>query len=400
MKTIIKYPISLLTVLFTACVGHAGQVDDFYSFKKTEPLPQPSAGIAAVAGLDNKIYTIGGYGYFMKALPIASNLIRIYDTSSHRWSVSPIQLSKPRMYLAAITTTDGKIIIAGGISQENEGLDSVEIFDPTIVPTDKVGNTCKILGKMSSPRRSAVLNLLNDGRILVTGNTKQADIIEPDGKGSYNIRPTKGKQNVSRDEHAAVTLADGRVLLVGGRHKTMEIFDPKTESFTLVKAKFEAAYDDQSVALLSTGKVLIVGGQNGATASCTNQTWLYDQEKDLLTAGQKLMPIAEDKSCVGISDMQIVDFYNDPARKGNIFLLCGGEDDNGKSDAIISSAWLYLALTNEFLEVGPMNQPHDDFKAVSFATSEKLQALIIDGHTTNDKITGCVEIFSCQAGIK
>ncbi|MBN2064769.1 MAG: hypothetical protein JW745_08195 [Sedimentisphaerales bacterium] len=390
-----------LTLLSLSMPVLAQVTDDFCSFGITAALPQPAAGIAAVRHAEN-IYAIGGYGYFMNAVPIASNLIRIYNTQTNSWSVSSYKLNTPRMYLAALGRPDGKIIIAGGISQEYQGINTVELFDPAAVSTDQAGsNLCQILGNMSCARKNPVLNLLKDGRILITGNTREADIIEQDKSGKFIIRPVKNKMNHARHEHAAVRLADGRVLLITGRQKSMEIFDPHLETFTLTKTVFDNYYDDQATALLHNGKVLIVGGQNTRSSGCTNQTWLYDPEKDKLTPNHTLVPFSNDGVCQGMSDVQVVDLYGGvPEISGRVFLLCGGEDDNGKKDAILRSAWLYLTHTNEFLEVGPMNQPHDDFKAVAFSDNTQLRALIIDGHSANDKITGCVEIFKCQSGIQ
>ncbi len=391
---------STLTLLSFSASLFAQATDDFCSFSTTASLPQPAAGIAAVGHADN-IYVIGGYGYFMDAVPIASNLIRIYNTKTNSWSVSSCKLNTPRMYLAAIGRPDGKIFIAGGISQEYQGINSVEIFDPSADPVGQAGDLCLLLGNMSCQRKNPVLTPLKDGRILITGNSRDADIIEQNKDGKYIIRPVKNKLNQARHEHAAVRLADGRVLIITGRQKSMEIFDPHLETFTLTKAMFDNYYDDQATALLHNGKVLIVGGQNTRSSGCTNQTWLYDPDKDKLTSNHTLMPFSNDGICKGMSDVQMVDLYGDlPEIAGRVFLLCGGEDDNGKTDIILRSAWLYLTHTNEFLEVGPMNQPHDDFKAVAFSDNTQLRALIIDGHSANDRITGCVEIFKCQSGIQ
>lgn len=114
-----------------------------------------------------------------------------------------------------------------------------------------------------------------DGRVLIAGGyseedgiTASAEIYDPKGASFREIAPMR----LPRANHAAALLADGRVLIAGGNShlrgtdlilRSAEIFDPSTERF-VVTAAMESAREDFSATLLSTGDVLVVGGWSGA----------------------------------------------------------------------------------------------------------------------------------------
>src|SRR6266513_4844378 len=83
-----------------------------------------------------------------------------------------------------------------------------------------------------------------------------------------------GPLAVPRTGHAATVLADGRVLITGGRDgagtivATAEIFDPATETSTAVGALVTARVS-HTATLLPNGRVLIAGGTS-ATGSLSS----------------------------------------------------------------------------------------------------------------------------------
>src|SRR6478672_1964095 len=79
---------------------------------------------------------------------------------------------------------------------------------------------------------------------------------------------------VPRTGHAATPLADGRVLITGGRDgagaivATAEVFDPENQTSTAVGV-LTIARIDHTATRLANGQVLIAGG-TGATGALTS----------------------------------------------------------------------------------------------------------------------------------
>lgn len=102
---------------------------------------------------------------------------------------------------------------------------------------------------------------LADGRVLITGGRDGADdkpvnaafILDT---RSLTIQPTKA-MSTQRAYHTATTLADGRVLIVGDG--SAELFDPHLQSFSPIVAP-TLSHRAQAAALLGDGTVLIAGG--------------------------------------------------------------------------------------------------------------------------------------------
>src|SRR5438128_74690 len=75
--------------------------------------------------------------------------------------------------------------------------------------------------------------------------------------------------NLGRNQHAAVALPDGRVVLLGGYHRedgpqqSVEIYDPKTNTFSPAGQMTEARASFQAT-LLPDGRILATGGIGGA----------------------------------------------------------------------------------------------------------------------------------------
>lgn len=138
-------------------------------------------------------------------------------------------------------------------------------------------------GDLNVARASPMVVKLADGRVLVaggktTGNvvTKTAEIYDP---ASGTFTPTAGPMAVERYLGTAVLLPSRKVLLVGGNEgsaslTTAELFDPATGTFTNVSSTMSGDRVWPLVTLLDSGKVLVSHG------CCTGATTadLYDPD--------------------------------------------------------------------------------------------------------------------------
>jgi hypothetical protein len=179
-------------------------------------------------------------------------------------------LITPRQFHTATLLSNGKVLLAGGISAYSAaapGLSSAELYDPST-------GTFSATGQMTVPRVSHTATLLPDGRVLIAGGyagiaggfagaSATAELYDPDS-GTFTAT---GHMSVPRFWHSATLLNNGKVLIAGGAPfpllSSAELYDPATGSFTTT-GSMTTPRDQQTAVLLPDGSVLIVPGGDGA----------------------------------------------------------------------------------------------------------------------------------------
>jgi len=132
-------------------------------------------------------------------------------------------------------------------------------------------------------RYMAAAATLADGRILVTGGYDQpwTDEITPSPLNSamlYDPRngtwTTAAPMMTPRARHAAVTLPDGRVAVIGGMGlsatASVEIYDARTNQWRSAPSLAQPRYDHSAV--LDGGNIYVLGG---SAASMLSSVELY-----------------------------------------------------------------------------------------------------------------------------
>ena len=169
-----------------------------------------------------------------------------------------------------------------------------------------------------TPDAGQTATLLADGRVLlIGGETKDgpsaAALIRDLQTGDTVPLPLAMSQ--ARAWHSATMLPDGRVLVLGGVGKdgailrSAEIFDPETQSFTLLTVPEIAAQAYHTATLLTDGQVLIAGR--------TGETLLWDfKTKNFRTLPAKPRASRQKHRATLLYD-------------GNV-LLEGGDGENGE----------------------------------------------------------------------
>jgi hypothetical protein len=178
---------------------------------------------------------------------------------------------------------NGKVLIAGGASTTGASLPgatngSAEIYDP-----DALGGTGMFMAvsdPMGSPRMWHTATKLQDGRVLIAGGRSQqggpmgtvvtdtADIYDP---STGQFTPTVGTMTVPRERHTATLLPNGSVLIVGGDnddpnvHSSAEIFNPLNNMFWPL-ASMSLPRNYHSATLLGDGSLVLIAGGNGPLA--------------------------------------------------------------------------------------------------------------------------------------
>jgi N-acetylneuraminic acid mutarotase len=139
-------------------------------------------------------------------------------------------------------------------------------------------------GNMSVARSQHSATLLANGKVLVVGGRGERGILDSAELYDFDTGTwaPAGRMSIPRDMPVATLLADGRVLVTGGvtdptppdfgRSATAELFDPATGTWSRT-GNMLTVRDAHAAVRLQDGKVLVAGGwDNGPLASAE----LYD----------------------------------------------------------------------------------------------------------------------------
>ena len=138
----------------------------------------------------------------------------IYTPATNTWAATGA-MSSGRNGHTGTVLADGRILITGGsgLRQNAEGRTrSAEIYDPAT-------GTFTVTDSMAFRRQFHTATLLADGRVLIVGGLDEnnlplttAELYDP-ATGRFT---TTGSSGTGRSSHAAIRLPDGRVLITGG----------------------------------------------------------------------------------------------------------------------------------------------------------------------------------------
>jgi WD40 repeat protein len=239
------------------------------TWQATGPLVEKRQGIWSLAVLKSgKVLLAGEHDTLSGA--------ELYDPETGKWSTTG-RLETGRGGHTTTLLPNGKVLIAGGIDYSADGtpiFTSAELYD-----ADK--GTWNSAASMAVPRFKHAAVLLASGEVLVVGGTST----EPSNDRAlasaeiYNSVAgtwrTVGSMATGRELVKAVSLPNGKVLAVGGsvgrfgKYKALasaEIFDPKTERWSPTAALAEAR-TQFTMTLLGDGRVLVAGGARPYTSA-------------------------------------------------------------------------------------------------------------------------------------
>jgi len=183
--------------------------------------------------------------------------------------------SRPLGFAAAVMGI-GLVIVVGAAALGRWSQGQTAANPSGAAPSARVGATrASFTGSMKEARRDASATLLKDGRVLIVGGIqsgdpgeggggvlmKSAELYDP-ATGTFTLT---GSMTVARYSASLTTLADGRVLVVGGNgvhtNASAELYDPATGQFTPTTSTTspQESGTEISSTLLRDGRVLITG---------------------------------------------------------------------------------------------------------------------------------------------
>jgi len=209
------------------------------------------------------------------------NTIELYDVRTGTARPFSATLKVPRRGHTATLLADGRVLVIGGTWQKR-----TEIIDVTaetvtwgpVVGTPREDHRTTRLVDGPSPA-GVPIHRDAGGRLLVTGGTAtigkatSVDVAEIYDPQTESFRTVTARMNRAREDHTADLLPDGRVLITGGEDNAagpdgrdivlddVEVFDPKTETFTRL-APLSVPRDDHGSTVLVDGRVLVTGGED------------------------------------------------------------------------------------------------------------------------------------------
>jgi hypothetical protein len=218
----------------------------------------PRSGHSATLLPDGRVLIAGG----MRRNQDFYRSAEIFDPASGKFQPTG-EMLMARVGHAAVLLRSGKVLIAGGWVGHGT-TDEAELYDPA---TGKFTEIAHMTMKRGRPEAT----LLRDGNVLITGGGSDTDgpgssilsaeVLDP---ATLTFRPT-GPMHHARIAHTATLLANGRVLIAGGRgsevNASTELYDPKTETFSETGRMVTARYK-HTAGLLPDGRVLLAGGSD------------------------------------------------------------------------------------------------------------------------------------------
>jgi N-acetylneuraminic acid mutarotase len=239
-------------------------------WKKTTSLTSRREAPALVALGDGRALLTGGETGENDG-NVAYSSTYVFDPADRSWTRSG-PMTTARSNPAAVLLADGRVLVGGGRyndrTQAQRVLDSSELWDPT-------SGTWHRTGPLGEPRVGASAVTLADGRVLIVGGVTSPESAPMELASAEVYDPKSGRWSSAgtlaehRSGFALVALPDGGALVAGGfggrgtsafgRLSTVERFDPVSNAWSAAEG-LPSPVAGASAILLADGRVLLAGG--------------------------------------------------------------------------------------------------------------------------------------------
>lgn len=188
----------------------------------------------------------------------------------------------------AAVMQDGRVLITGGTTLPDS---TAMALNTAIIYTRMTDMVTDVTGTMSTPRWHDSAVTLIDGRVLVVGgactvnamtgafgtcngNPAAADLFNPT---TNTFTPSQSPLTVGRAYMRSALLPDGRVLISSANDPSLEVYNPDQDSFTAIPHTILHVWGFMVV--LRDGRVLFGAGDGGNTAA-----EVFDPDTDMITS--------------------------------------------------------------------------------------------------------------------
>ena len=227
--------------------------------------------------LDGQVPLSNGNAFAAGGIDTSSNVLasaEIYSGKKGTW-VPTSSMQTARYYVPAVVLANGRVLVEGGLGTGGAVVGTAELFNPK-------KNTWASAASLKVARFGHTATLLPNGQVLVAGGctasdcsttTPTSEIYDP----KTNSWSLTGSLTLARTLHSTVLLNTGKLLAIGGRAgaptASCEFYDPATGSWSNAASTNQARYLN-GTSVLPDGKVLVSGGV--ITRYPMNSAELYD----------------------------------------------------------------------------------------------------------------------------
>jgi N-acetylneuraminic acid mutarotase len=244
-------------------------------------------GLAAALLPNGQVLLTGGTTPNGYITPLAE----VYDPVAQTFTALSATMRTDRRHHAATLLPSGELLLTGGQSNEEDFLNSAEVYN-------YVTQTFRALpATMTLDRQGHSATLLPSGLVLVAGGEDQfnndvntAEVYDALAPISKRFASLSATMTTPRVFHTATLLPNGQVLVTGGVNwnadttlNTGEVYDPVTQTFTLLNATMAEYRAGHTATLMRNGLVLLAGGCGGACGAASSAE-VYDPVPQTFTA--------------------------------------------------------------------------------------------------------------------
>jgi len=377
MHVISKYLI--LSLLITATASSCASSGSYMNkqWQTLPPLPGPVEQFVALI--------VGGTPMLIGGRTIDDSVldwILVLHDNDTKWKHVG-SLSRPRALSSGAVLHDGSVLVIAGFTSTDEDEESLIRSGKT---SERVGSfgenlTFTDMSAQIEIHLLRTLTTLADGRVLLVGGRDRYRESEPSDVEVYSPETDTWKPTSplpeSRSSHEATLLLDGRVLITGGQDvgnhamATTLLYDPVTNQWNGVGNLSEARVC-HSATLLFDGSVLVAGGVDDSS-NYLRSAELFDSASG---RWRNVANMPSARSGHGAA----------PLSNGRVLLLGGGTGDTSETAVVLSTTVLYDPKTDTWVE-GP-SLPAARYGALVLSNEESIY--VIGGYDENSQPTDTV----------
>jgi len=377
MHVISKYLI--LSLLITATASSCASSGSYMNkqWQTLPPLPGPVEQFVALI--------VGGTPMLIGGRTIDDSVldwILVLHDNDTKWKHVG-SLSRPRALSSGAVLHDGSVLVIAGFTSTDEDEESLIRSGKT---SERVGSfgenlTFTDMSAQIEIHLLRTLTTLADGRVLLVGGRDRYRESEPSDVEVYSPETDTWKPTSplpeSRSSHEATLLLDGRVLITGGQDvgnhamATTLLYDPVTNQWNGVGNLSEARVC-HSATLLLDGSVLVAGGVDDSS-NYLRSAELFDSASG---RWRNVANMPSARSGHGAA----------PLSNGRVLLLGGGTRDTSETAVVLSTTVVYDPKTDTWLD-GP-SLPAARYGALVLSNEESIY--VIGGYDENSQPTDTV----------